>query len=91
MKFFPCDLLFLHTSRVGKAEVSNAVERSLSNLFHKAGDTASRNRDDAKSFTLEMASFPEVKVSLFVFCCFIFFLGLGQGFYFCLFMPLDFG
>jgi len=44
-----------------KVDVSYAVEKSLQNLFHKAGDTAARNREDAKKFIYEMAMFPEVK------------------------------
>ncbi|CAG5136223.1 unnamed protein product, partial [Candidula unifasciata] len=52
---------FVARHKVGKADISSAVETSLSNLFHKAGDTAVRNREDAKSFALEMATFPEVK------------------------------
>ena len=39
-----------------------AVERSMQNLFHKAGDTALRCRDDSKNFIMEMANFSEVKV-----------------------------
>ncbi|BFZ23710.1 hypothetical protein BsWGS_26748 [Bradybaena similaris] len=52
---------FVARHKVGKADVSSAAERSLSSLFHKAGDTAVRNREDAKNFALEMATFPEVK------------------------------
>ncbi|XP_059170552.1 centrosomal protein of 104 kDa-like isoform X3 [Physella acuta] len=52
---------FVPKHKLGKADVTNAVEKSIPNLFHKAGDTAVRNRDDAKSFVLDMASFPEVK------------------------------
>lgn len=52
---------YVSKHKLGKQEVSMAVERSLQNLFHKAGDTALRCRDDSKSFILEMANFPEVK------------------------------
>ncbi|XP_035829419.1 centrosomal protein of 104 kDa [Aplysia californica] len=47
--------------KITKADTSYAVEKSLQNLLHKAGDTAVRNRDDAKNFIYEMATFPEVK------------------------------
>jgi len=47
--------------KISKADTSYAVEKSLQNLLHKAGDTAARNRDDAKKFVYEMADFTEVK------------------------------
>ncbi|KAK7477381.1 hypothetical protein BaRGS_00031357 [Batillaria attramentaria] len=52
---------YVPTHRIHKQETSTAVERVMPNLFHKSGDTASRNRDDAKKFVLDMAEFPEVK------------------------------
>ncbi|RUS82487.1 hypothetical protein EGW08_009750, partial [Elysia chlorotica] len=52
---------YISTHKLGKQEVAVAVERSLQNLFHKAGDTALRCRDDSKNFIMEMANFPEVK------------------------------
>ncbi|XP_055864407.1 centrosomal protein of 104 kDa-like isoform X2 [Biomphalaria glabrata] len=54
---------FVPKHKLGKPDITSAVEKTLPNLFHKAGDTAVRNRDDAKSFIQEMASFPEVKAT----------------------------
>ncbi|KAH9514057.1 hypothetical protein Btru_030100 [Bulinus truncatus] len=54
---------FVPKHKLGKPDVTSAVEKCLPNLFHKAGDTAVRNRDDAKSFILGMASFTEVKAT----------------------------
>ncbi|XP_052081359.1 centrosomal protein of 104 kDa-like isoform X5 [Mytilus californianus] len=47
--------------KIPKQDTVWAVERSMQNLLHKSGDTAVRNRDDAKNFVLEMARYPEVK------------------------------
>ncbi|XP_071146725.1 centrosomal protein of 104 kDa-like isoform X3 [Mytilus edulis] len=47
--------------KIQKQDTVWAVERSMQNLLHKSGDTAVRNRDDAKNFVLEMARYPEVK------------------------------
>lgn len=47
--------------KIQKQDTVWAVEKSMQNLLHKSGDTAVRNRDDAKNFILEMARYPEVK------------------------------
>ncbi|XP_050411830.1 centrosomal protein of 104 kDa isoform X3 [Patella vulgata] len=47
--------------KIPKQDIVSACERTLPNLLHKAGDTAVRNRDDAKGFILETANFPDVK------------------------------
>ncbi|PVD36984.1 hypothetical protein C0Q70_03977 [Pomacea canaliculata] len=52
---------FVPKHKIPKQDTSSAVERSLQNLLHKTGDTAARNRDDAKLFVMDMARFPEVK------------------------------
>ncbi|KAL8583520.1 hypothetical protein ACOMHN_054836 [Nucella lapillus] len=52
---------FVPRHKIPKQETSTAVERTLQNLFHKSGDTAARNRDDAKKFMFDMAEFPDVK------------------------------
>ena len=57
------NFLNLSSFRIDKTDKVYSVEKSLQNLLHKAGDTAARNRDDAKNFIYEMANFPEVKVS----------------------------
>ncbi|KAL3861939.1 hypothetical protein ACJMK2_007949 [Sinanodonta woodiana] len=50
-----------HKHKIPRQDTTFVVERTLPSLFHKSGDTAQRNRDDAKSFIVEMANFPEVK------------------------------
>lgn len=52
---------FVPKHKIQKQDTVWAVERSMQNLLHKSGDTAVRNRDDAKNFILEMARYPEVK------------------------------
>ncbi|XP_076451911.1 centrosomal protein of 104 kDa-like isoform X2 [Babylonia areolata] len=54
---------FVPKHKIPKQETSAAVERTLQNLFHKSGDTAVRNRDDAKRFIFDMAEFPDVKAT----------------------------
>ncbi|XP_041377426.1 centrosomal protein of 104 kDa-like [Gigantopelta aegis] len=52
---------FVPKHRLPKQEVTYAVEKTIPNLLHKSGDTAIRNRDDAKKTIFEIAKLPEVK------------------------------
>ncbi|XP_053379398.1 centrosomal protein of 104 kDa-like isoform X2 [Mercenaria mercenaria] len=57
---------FINKHKLGKQDTITTVERTLPNLLHKSGDTAVRNRDDAKNFVYEMAEFPNVKPTMVV-------------------------
>lgn len=52
---------YIPKHKLPKQDTIYAVEKTMSNLLHKGGDTAQRNREDAKSFVLEEASLMEVK------------------------------
>ncbi|KAJ8320817.1 hypothetical protein KUTeg_002404 [Tegillarca granosa] len=52
---------YIPKHKIPRGDTSYAVERTLVNLLHKTGDTAARNRDDAKKYIVEEAQFPEVK------------------------------
>ncbi|XP_060603860.1 centrosomal protein of 104 kDa-like isoform X3 [Ruditapes philippinarum] len=57
---------FINKHKLVKADTMTTVERTLPSLLHKSGDTAVRNRDDAKNFIYEMAEFPTVKPTMVV-------------------------
>lgn len=54
---------FVPKHKIPKQDTSQAVEKSIQGLFHKSGDTAVRNRDDAKQFIFDMAEIPDVKLT----------------------------
>ncbi|XP_061197353.1 centrosomal protein of 104 kDa-like isoform X1 [Saccostrea echinata] len=52
---------FIPQHKLQKQDTIYAVEKTIPNLLHKAGDTAARCREDAKNFVLDEASFTDVK------------------------------
>ncbi|XP_052715307.1 centrosomal protein of 104 kDa-like isoform X2 [Crassostrea angulata] len=52
---------YIPKHKLTKQDTIYAVEKTMPNLLHKGGDTAQRNREDAKNFVLEEASLMEVK------------------------------
>lgn len=57
---------FINKHKLGKQDTITTVEKTLPPLLHKTGDTAARNRDDAKNFIYEMAEFSNVKPTMVV-------------------------
>lgn len=52
---------YIPKHKIPKSDAVTCVERTLPNLLHKSGDTAVRNRDDAKNFVFEMSQYHEIK------------------------------
>ncbi|XP_052225713.1 centrosomal protein of 104 kDa-like isoform X2 [Dreissena polymorpha] len=57
---------YIPKHKLPKSDTTFTLEKTLPNLLHKSGDTAVRNRDDAKNFILECASMSEVKPTMVV-------------------------
>ncbi|XP_052760186.1 centrosomal protein of 104 kDa-like isoform X2 [Mya arenaria] len=57
---------YIPKHKLQKSDTVMTMEKTLPNLLHKSGDTAARNRDDAKNFIYECATMPEVKPTMVV-------------------------
>ncbi|XP_029648707.2 centrosomal protein of 104 kDa-like [Octopus sinensis] len=54
---------FIQENKIPRPDTVNFIEKILPSLFHRAGYTALRTREEAKRFILEIAQYPEIKAS----------------------------